>query len=275
MYKKNKIKGDNKKIINNYNDKDLANIFNCIYNTLIEQSNYSKQEFEEKFNNFKHYEKRKLDNNEYYQLLVDIIFYSGFKAATVNKYINTIHKHFANYIEVSNYSNYQIDKINNDYKMIKNKSKINACIKNAKKIVEIVKEYGSVTEYIESFNPNLNDERLNNLKSSLIYNFNYIGDITVYHFMTDIGLNVIKPDRVLLRIFSRLGLVENKNDYFGAIKIGRAFSKATKLPIRYIDLIFVLYGQLDLEKITCICSEKRPKCNICGVKSHCLYTKVN
>ena len=266
---KNKMKDDSNK--NNYKDKDLAYIFNCIYNTLIEQSDYSKQEFEEKFNDFKHYEKRKLDDNGYYKILVDVIFYSGFKAATVNKYNNTIHKHFSNYIVVSNYSNNQIDKISNDYNMIKNKSKINACIKNAKKIVEIVKEYGSVKNYIESFNPNLNDERLNNLKSSLIHNFSYIGDITVYHFMTDIGLNVIKPDRVLLRIFNRLGLIENTNDYCGAIKIGRAFSKATKLPIRYIDLIFVLYGQLDLEKIMCICSEKNPKCNICGVKSHCLY----
>ena len=89
--------------------------------------------------------------------------------------------------------------------------------------------------------------------------------------MTDIGLNVLKPDRVILRIFYRLGLIDNEEDLFSAVKVGRLFSRETKLPIRYIDIIFVSYGQLNQEKMECICSEKNPKCLKCGVKNYCNY----
>lgn len=97
------------------------------------------------------------------------------------------------------------------------------------------------------------------LKKSLESNFNYLGDVTSYHFFTDIGLNVLKPDRVICRIFYRLGLIESENNLEGTVKVGRAFSEAINLPIRFIDIIFVLYGELDQEKLVCICSEKKPK----------------
>lgn len=101
--------------------------------------------------------------------------------------------------------------------------------------------------------------------------FKGLGRITAYHFMTDIGLEVIKPDRVLVRIFTRMGLLKDTDDSFCAIEIGRQFSKATNLPIRYIDIIFVLYGQLNVPKIKCICSEKHPHCEICGARMFCAY----
>lgn len=92
--------------------------------------------------------------------------------------------------------------------------------------------------------------------------------------MMDIGLQVLKPDRVISRIFNRLGLIENDKDLLGVVQAGRAFSKVTNLPIRLIDIIFVMYGQLDQEGLECICSEKNPKCEKCGIKSECLYAKL-
>lgn len=155
--------------------------------------------------------------------------------------------------------------------MIQNKSKIDECVKNAKRVNAIADKYGSMKAYIGFFNPNSSDEALYRLKRSLESNISFLGGVTSYHFMTDIGLNVLKPDRVILRIFKRLGLIEREDDLLGAVKVGRAFSKATNLPIRFIDIIFVLYGQLNQEKLECICSEKNPKCNKCGIKSECLY----
>lgn len=157
--------------------------------------------------------------------------------------------------------------------MIQNKAKIEACIQNAKKVSEIIDKYGSVRCYIESFSPNSSDEALNKLKRSLESKFSFLGGVTSYHFLTDIGLNVLKPDRVILRIFKRLGLIEGEKDLLGAVKMGRAFSKANDVPIRFIDIIFVLFGQLNQEKLECICSEKNPKCHKCGVKSECLFVK--
>lgn len=213
-----------------------------------------------------------MSNNDYYKLLVDIIFYSGFKASTVGKYLDTIHSYFSDYKDVMTYTPEKLEQIKNDPKMIKNKAKIAACFKNAGRIDEIVRKYGSVQSYINSFEPNLNDDCLFKLKKSLEKNFSFLGGVTSYHFMTDIGLNVLKPDRVIIRIFNRLGLIENEHDLFGAVKIGRAFSSATNLPIRYIDIVFVMYGQLNQERLECICSEKNPKCQKCGVKSYCKYS---
>jgi hypothetical protein len=98
-----------------------------------------------------------------------------------------------------------------------------------------------------------------------------MGPITSFHFLTDIGFNVIKPDRVLMRIFFRLGLVQSETDYVTAIIVGRRFSEATGYPIRYIDIIFVSYGQIDLEKLTAICTTVSPKCHLCGVSKYCHY----
>jgi len=256
---------------NAHNEEKLARIFQSVYTTLCTHSDYSEKEFEEKFEAFKNFKNRIMRNNDYYRLLVDIIFYSGFRAATVDKYLERIRVHFPDYQVVSNYSLDEIEKIKNDPNMIRNKLKIDACVKNAKKVAEIVDRYGSIDGYIESFYPNSSEEALYRLKRSLESKFSFLGGVTSYHFMTDIGLDVLKPDRVILRIFKRLGLIESEKDLLGAVKIGRAFSRATNLPIRFIDIIFVSYGQLNQEKLKCICAEKNPKCCICSIKTECLY----
>lgn len=256
-----------------WDNEKMASIFQRVKETLFSNSNYNQVEFDERFDVYKNYENRLMSNNDYYQLIVNIIFYSGFKATTVEKHLDIIHAYFQDYKVVMAYNLEEIEQIKNDPKMIRNKRKIDACVKNAEKIDGIVKEYGSVKSYIDSFEPNLNEDSLNKLKNSLEKNFSYLGGITSYHFMTDIGLNVLKPDRVIARIFYRLGLIEDENDLFEAVKIGRTFSIATKIPIRYIDVIFVMYGQLDQEKLECICSEKNPKCHKCGVEKDCQYAE--
>jgi len=66
--------------------------------------------------------------------------------------------------------------------------------------------------------------------------------------------------------------VRSEDDFYGGIEVGRKFAKATKLPIRYIDIIFVLYGQEDSARFKTICSTEKPKCDICGVKKYCNYS---
>ncbi len=249
----------------------LKNIFHGIYITLQSNSQYTKEEFDEDFDCFKNYENKVFSNNDFYKILVDVVFYSGFKASTVEKYLRVIHSYFDDYKKVLKYNKEQVDIIKNDSNMIRNRNKIDACIKNAVKLEQIINKYGSVQNYINSFNPNLSDECLLRLKNRLEKDFSFIGDTTSYHVMTDIGLNVLKPDRVILRIFYRLGLLDNETDLFGAVKVGRSFSLILNLPIRYIDIIFVSYGQLNLAKLECICSEKNPKCYKCGANVYCNY----
>ena len=109
--------------------------------------------------------------------------------------------------------------------------------------------------------------------------FQYLGERTVNHFLTDLGLNVLKPDRVICRIFSRLGLINDKNNIAQAIEVGRKIAIATGHPIRYIDIILVKYGQMGKDKnfglIDGVCLEKNTRCHICQIKQHCRYYTIN
>lgn len=49
---------------------------------------------------------------------------------------------------------------------------------------------------------------------------------------------------MLCRIFYRLGLFDNEEDFLSVIAIGRNFALVTGHPIRYIDIIFVSFGQV-------------------------------
>jgi DNA-3-methyladenine glycosylase I len=264
------------------NKENLEDIFSKVLDTLCKNSKLPYGEAQERLEQFNCYENKELNDNDYYRILVEVVFYSGFRAATVNKHLDAIHRSFPDYKSVSKYSQDVIGKISVDPDMIKNKRKINACVKNAKVFAQIVNEHGSFQSFIDSYRDNVNDEWIYNLRKHLIRKFLHIGAITSYHFLTEIGFNVLKPDRVILRIFSRLGLIDknynkkkpSRKTAKEAIGVGRAFSQATGFKIRYIDIVFVSYGQLDSENFECICSDENPKCNDCGIKSYCLHTKI-
>jgi len=111
------------------------------------------------------------------------------------------------------------------------------------------------------------------LKEELECQFEYLGGITGYHFLMEIGLEVIKPDRVISSIFKRLGLIESDKQLLKTIFLGREFARVTGHPIRYIDVVLVTYGQQGdrAKSLDGICLEKNPKCQICGIQDFCKY----
>ena len=253
--------------------KPYKDIFHKLEETLRKQSSFSEEKFNSSFGNFKHFENRKLTDNDYYNLIVEIVFYSGIKANIITNKMGTIKSYFNDYNEVCSYDKEKMNEILKDNEMIKNKKKIQACINNAKVLKEIIQEYGSFKEYISNFGPHKSFENLLLFKEEIQYTFDYFGDITSYHFMTDIGLPVLKPDRVITRIFRRIGLIENEKQLLKTVIQGRKFSKETELPIRYIDICFVKYGQMGKDETfgldNGICLEKSPKCYLCGIKEYC------
>ncbi|MBL7852757.1 MAG: DNA-3-methyladenine glycosylase I [Cyclobacteriaceae bacterium] len=257
----------------NYKD-----IFDRVENSLKRLTDLTEKEFEQVYSRFYNQSFRQRTDDEYFDILKMIVFYSGFKAVTVEKKEPIINKHFPDYKTVSRIDKSGIEKIMSDKDMIKNQGKISATVNNARTFEEIVKENGTFQNYIDKFSPNDSFENLMLLKEELEYKFDYLGGITVYHFLTDIGLNAIKPDRVLARIFKRLGLIENEKQLLKTVIQGRKFSEATKKPIRYVDIIFVKYGQQgtsDMFKIKGgICLETNPKCELCGVTDFCNFYKT-
>jgi DNA-3-methyladenine glycosylase I len=222
---------------------------------------------------FKAYFTQSFSDEEYFSKLILVAFYSGFRTATVEGKLDVIKRHFPNWQDVSKYDESDIQRILNDGEMIAHKGKVSGCVKNAKTFAALVAQYGSFEAFIKSQSPNQSLEQLLLLKELLQTKFAYLGGVTVYHFMTDIGLNVLKPDRVICRIFYRLGLLESEDQVFKAILEGRRFAEATGLPIRYIDIVFVVFGQVKspkagIEKGICL---NEPRCGECSLRPSCTY----
>lgn len=247
---------------------NLAAIFKAAEKTIKEHSGLSQRNFDSSYKHFKNISTRNWNDENYYWVIVYVTFYSGFKAKTVTDKLPSIKKAFPNIITVSEYSARDIDNLIASKKIIGNRRKIEGLVENAKEMLAIRNDFGSFKKYLSSFGSLSNDNSLLALIEDLKARFYFLGGITVYHFLTDIGCDVLKPDRVLCRIFYRLGLVRSETSFWDTVTIGRSIAKATGHPIRYIDIIFVTYGQVGKQGI---CLSSKPKCNICGIESFCNY----
>ncbi len=258
-----------------YTNSELKEIFKETEKTFFAQSTFERSQLTEALEPFKQIKKTERKDNDYFWVMVYVAFYSGFKATTVTSKIGAIQDYFGDLDKVSKYDETKVQKIIDSNKVINHRQKINGIIQNAKQIKAIQKEFGSFDKYLESFGDTDKDENFFDLVKDLKKKFKYLGGITVFHFLIDIGFNVVKPDRVLCRIFNRLGLVDSEDDYAGVIKAGRQLSIAAKVPIRYIDIIFVAYGQVGEKKEfgikDGICLTTNPKCELCGIYEYCQY----
>lgn len=255
----------------------LKNIFHETEKSLFQLSPLSQKELNANFIYFKNLDTNTIDWNLFYELIMFVTFYSGFKAETVNHKRSALKKALGSLKSVAKFKEADVKAAMRNTEIIRHEGKIRACIHNAKGVIELKETHKSLQDYLYSFG-DLNDKRnIKNLIRDLRNRFKYLGGITVNHLMTDLGLNVVKPDRVLCRIFYRLGLVKSITDYDGVIRIGQQMRKVTELPIRYIDLIFVFYGQVgykyELDIDNGVCLERKPICGICGLKKYCHYFK--
>jgi len=263
-----------------YNMKDYTTIFEKVESTLISagSANTPVDNIRANLDKFKHLEGKIFSDADYYWVLVYVVFYSGFRAATVSAKLDLIRRYFPDYETVAGYDASKVDEILSDWEMIRNRRKVEACVRNAQVFKNIVSEYGSFQAYIDSFAPAASFENLMLLKEELEYRFERLGRITTYHVLTDIGLPVLKPDRVICRIFQRLGLIESGEQLLKAVIQGRKFAQATGYPIRYIDIVFVAYGQVESQEFglsSGICLEQNPLCSVCGVTDYCNYYAQN
>jgi len=262
---------------------DYQAIFDAIGSTLIRvgSKNVPEATIRRRLDVFKQVETKRFTDADYFDILISVIFYSGFKAAIVNKKMGTIRKHFPDYMTVAGYGHEEIVKITSDPQMIKHKGKIQASVDNARTFKTIVDQYGSFQKYVDSFFPKTSFENLMRLRSDLIQRFDYLSTVTSYHFLTEIGMPVLKPDRVIRRIFCRLGLIESEGksekELLKVVSQGQKFAQETGHPIRYIDIVFVAYGREgqvrsgDIGIERGICLKDNPQCSICGVSKYCDY----
>lgn len=254
-------------------------LFIQIENTLRKESSLSSKLFNLHFGKFKNLNYKSLLDKDIFWIIVYVTFYSGMRSSIVSQKLASIKSYFYDFKKVKDYSEKEINQILNDPKIIRHKQKINACITNALEFDKLLKKYGSFRKYLESFGSLKDEAIIDRLRADLKSKFRYLGKITVNHFLKDLGINVLKPDIVICRIFSRLGLIDHKENITQAIKVGRKFAGATGYPISYIDIIFVKYGQMGKDEYfglkNGICLEKNPRCTACKITQYCNYYARN
>lgn len=256
--------------------KDYKAIFTKLEASLRENYNAhlkdGEKEFDEAMLVFKNLKYEPKSDDWYFDVLKFIPFYAGFKAQIVNDKVDIINKLLPDFKTVAKYNPEKIKEIAKSEGMINVPYKISAVVANANLFLNLIEKYGSIHNYFEQFKPADSEDNMQKFYLALQYaknkkeGFKFLGPVTAYHFMTEIGLNVSKPDRVLERIFYRLGLITDRKDHQQIIIDSRKFAEATGYPIRYIDIVFVIYGQ-DTKVV--ICDEKNPKCNLCQLQKEC------
>ena len=125
------------------------------------------------------------------------------------------------------------------------------------------------------------------------------GLVTTFHLMTELGLPVVKPDRVVNRAAIRMGLIEEytagkytyplsvtittdqasalgqKQEFNWALQEEfRKLSEASGMAMRTLDFVVVKLGQEPDEVngfARTICAEQAPLCHVCSAKPMCAF----
>lgn len=163
--------------------KNYKSIFEGIESTLIRHSSLGTEKVRERLEDYRHLEGKTFSDDEYYWICVYVVFYSGFKAATVTAKLDVIRKYFTDFRTVADYTESDIERIMGDPNMIKNGRKVRACVENARTLRNLVGEHGSFQKYIESFAPTESFENLMLLKEELTFRFDGFGKVAPYHFL--------------------------------------------------------------------------------------------
>ncbi|MCK4666428.1 DNA-3-methyladenine glycosylase I [Candidatus Dependentiae bacterium] len=215
-----------------------------------------------------------LDDIAIFKKMSAVIFSSGFNATVVKDMwpeLKIAFKGF-DFEIVEGWTEKEIEELMKNKKIIRNKNKIKAIIFNAKVFNELIKEYGSFQKFLSK---QCDPEKIH---TYIEKRFHYLGKITTYDFLKRIGLNFMKPDIHIRRLYKRLGwlnsMSDNNKNLNKIFEISDSISNDTKLNLNYIDGVFWLFCSGYKDVMTMAVCGAVPKCNICYV-NHCKSREVN
>jgi DNA-3-methyladenine glycosylase I len=253
-------------------DKHLKSIFNLMFKKLQEIS--INDTFLKEINERKErvFDKNKPDSY-FYEIMIRDIFGAGFRATAVTKRWPSIREAFAYFDikKVSEYDEQDLRRLMNNPNIIRNKRKLEACIYNAKKMKELSEQFGSFGEFLD-----YNKNNFVILEHKLVNNFRYLGNIVVLDYLKDIGMDIIKPDVHVMRVFFRLGFIESEDqtreNINKLIEIAEQIKRETGEKLAVIDAVFWIYGGGgDGHVKKAICSKNEPSCYECSLTNYCKF----
>lgn len=255
---------------------NLREIFDLMFKKLETISN--KDNFIKEINKRR---KRVFDSNKpdsfFYKTMVRDIFNAGMKVSVVTDKWLDISAAFSNFDveKVSKYDDRDLQNLMSNPKIIRNEKKIRACIKNARRMKVLSGKFGSFGEFL-----NRNENNLFLLKKKLTSNFRYLGNVLVLDYLKDIGMDIIKPDVHVMRVFFRLDFIDSEErteaNIYRVIRVAENIKRETSEKLAVIDAVFWVYGGGGDKHVTkAICSKKEPLCSECPLANHCRYYNIH
>ena len=213
-------------------------------------------------------------DNEYYLAMSFVVFFSGFRSSVVENKARGIKQYFGEVDSAAALRPEDIEGILQDRAIIRNRNKVTACVHNAREFLRIRERHGSFGRLLLSFGPPdaITQEDLDRLRLDLMHRFRYLGPATVNHFLLDYGYSVVKPDRMVMRVLHRTGLVMGTKgpNYPEASAICRTIANRLGLSMRYVDWVLVGLG---MEGRAGICRKNAPVCHKCLIADLCGFSR--
>lgn len=206
-------------------------------------------------------------DRDYFETLTRTVF-SGIRNNIIEDRWNAISDAFSNFDfhKVAKYDENKLQELMENEAIIRHIGKIKATVFNAKKMVEIVKEYGSFKNYLNSFSSI--GELVEKLQG-YYGGFQWIGERNVYEFLKEIGIQTIKPDLQVKKVLLRLGLIDRKASTEKVVDIGLIMSKEVNERPCSVDWLLWRFGSE-------VCRSKSPLCEQCLLSSNfCLFFNLS
>ena len=148
---------------------DYRRIFEGVESTLIRIGNQrcQRRDMQKRLDKYKMVSTTPFTDADYFRKIVHIVFFSGFRAETVERKLPVIDTFLSDYNVVADYGATDIRGMLDHPNMIHHRRKIQACINNARTFRSIVTKNGSFQNFIDAFNPRESFENLMKLRVSV------------------------------------------------------------------------------------------------------------
>jgi 3-methyladenine DNA glycosylase Tag len=202
-------------------------------------------------------------DRDYFETLTRAVF-GGIRNNIIEDRWHAISNAFSgfDFNKVARYDEEKVQELMENDRIIRHEGKIKATISNAKKMVEIVRQYDSFKNYLNSF-PSIDNliEKLQGYYGG----FKGIGERNVYELLKEISIQTVKPDLQLQKVFLRLGLIGEKASLAEIVEVGIAMAKEVNERPCVVDWLLWRFGSE-------LCKAK-PLCDKCSFDEFCLYRR--
>jgi len=131
-----------------------------------------------------------ISDHVFYELMMATVFGSGIKSSVVEKKWDCILSHFSDFREVAKYDEQKLSDIYGDPDMLRNPHKINAIVYNANHMLEVISTFGSMDQFIKSFELSGCEYDEYIVVVDLSSRFKFFGEVTSLRFLESIfGIN--------------------------------------------------------------------------------------